>query len=734
MPKKRGPGRPRKKSRKSNGGKEELRTLNVSPHVKRALAVIVFLALAIISIMSIFGAAGALGAVLKNVISLLFGWGSYILPIFFLVISLALFGARNSDEEKVSSVSKRVYIGSTLSLLALSGLFHIFALNGRIDRAFSLVSEGAGGGYFGAVVAFPIYKVASFWGSLVILLAVILFSAVLIWGEALKNIFAGLGSRPAAGGKQTQKIKINQMESAGFATSEVAEKAVLIDDGEKEISVKSFTDGRESVMNYKLAKERFKKDNWEVPGVDLLEDAKSEVDSGNIEANVKIIQKTLADFGIPVEMGEVNVGPTVTQYTLRPAEGIKLSQILALQNDLALALAASSVRIEAPIPGRSLAGIEVPNKSKAIVRLKDIVQSENFVVNKSNLAFGLGRDVAGRAIIADLTKMPHLLIAGATGTGKSIAINSLLISLLFRNSPEEMRLIVIDPKRVELTLYERIPHLLTPVVTDYTKAINSLKWAVSEMDRRYALLSETKNRNIAEYNQKAPEKIPYIVVIVDELADLMSVARADVESAIVRLAQMARAVGIHLVLATQRPSVDIITGLIKANITSRIAFAVASQVDSRTILDSSGAEKLLGAGDMLYTTAEFSKPRRIQGTFISEREVKNVVRFLQEQAGDVEYSEEIMERQRQPVAVSGEVHENEDDLMPEAIEEVKRARKASASLLQRRLRVGYARAARLLDLMEERGIIGPADGAKPRDVYVSDEGDGFDEEADNELQ
>jgi S-DNA-T family DNA segregation ATPase FtsK/SpoIIIE len=460
--------------------------------------------------------------------------------------------------------------------------------------------------------------------------------------------------------------------------------------------------------------------DWKLPPFDLLDDNKTEVDSGNIESNVAVIQKTLGDFGIEVEMGEVNVGPTVTQYTLRPATGVKLSQIASLQNDLALALAAHSIRMELPIPGKALVGIEVPNKATAIVRLREVMQTSDFINHKSKLALGLGRDVAGRPQISDLAKMPHLLVAGATGTGKSVAINSLFISLLYRNTPQDVKFIVVDPKRVELNLYNGIPHLLTPVITESDKAVNALKWAVAEMDRRYKLLAEVGKRNIVEYNEANELQLPYIVILVDELADLMAVAQQDVEASIVRLAQMARAVGLHLVLATQRPSVEIITGLIKANITSRIAFAVASQIDSRTILDTSGAEKLLGNGDMLFTSAEFTKPRRVQGAYIGEKEVKKVVDFFKQQTGAVIYNEEIVEKPKRPLGIPGMEggdDDSEDDLFEAAKEEVMRAGKASASLLQRRLRVGYARAARLLDILEDKGIIGPGEGAKPREVY-----------------
>jgi S-DNA-T family DNA segregation ATPase FtsK/SpoIIIE len=423
-------------------------------------------------------------------------------------------------------------------------------------------------------------------------------------------------------------------------------------------------------------------------------------------------------------MGEVNVGPTVTQYTFRPAVGVKLAQIISRQADLALALAAPSIRIEAPIPGKSLVGIEVPNATKALVGLRGLLETSAFMDTPANLLFVLGRDVAGHPMMADLAKMPHLLIAGATGAGKSVCINTIMTSFLYRNSPEELRFIVIDPKRVELTLYNGIPHLLTPVVTDHKQAVNALKWMVSEMDQRYRILSEEGRRNIEEYNAGAKEKLPYLVLIVDELADLMSVAKADVETSIVRLAQMARAVGLHLVLATQRPSVNIITGLIKANITSRIAFSVASQVDSRTILDIAGAEDLLGHGDMLYMTASLPKPKRIQAPYMSEKEVRRVVDFLKNQSGPVEYQTDILEKHQSAVGVGGSGLDDSDDvdgdLINAAIEEIRRSRKASASFLQRRLKVGYARAARILDVLEERGLIGPADGAKPREVFIDD--------------
>ncbi|PJE57968.1 MAG: cell division protein FtsK, partial [Candidatus Portnoybacteria bacterium CG10_big_fil_rev_8_21_14_0_10_36_7] len=456
----------------------------------------------------------------------------------------------------------------------------------------------------------------------------------------------------------------------------------------------------------------------------ILESDKGEPSSGDIQANATIIKRTLANFSIEVEMAEVNVGPTVTQYTLRPAQGIKLTKITGLANDLALSLAAHPIRIEAPIPGRSLVGIEIPNKTATKVRMRNLLASPLLQEKNSNLCLALGRDVAGIPIFPDLAKMPHLLIAGATGTGKTICLNALITSLLYQNTPENLRFILIDPKRVEFTPYMGIPHLLTPVILNPEKAVNALRWAVGEMERRFDVLSGLGARDITSYNNKLKAKsdedlMPFIVIVIDELADLMSTFGREMEAAIVRIAQMARAVGIHLVLATQRPSVEVITGLIKANITTRIAFQVASQIDSRTILDSAGAEKLLGNGDLLLLSAESSKPRRVQGVFISEKEVKSTTDYLKD-AGEVSYQEEIIQPKQSQTdsEIAGE-NSGDDELYGEARRTVIEAGKASASLLQRRLRVGYARAARLLDILESNGIIGPSDGAKPRDILIA---------------
>jgi S-DNA-T family DNA segregation ATPase FtsK/SpoIIIE len=482
----------------------------------------------------------------------------------------------------------------------------------------------------------------------------------------------------------------------------------------------------------------------------LLEKKQSPADAGDVQQNAQIIKDTMAEFNIAVEMEGANIGPKVTQYTMRPPSGVKLTRITQLETNIALNLAATSLRMEAPIPGQKVVGIEVPNRKAADVRLHSILTSKQWTGSGEPLGFAIGKDIAGDAVVGELNKMPHLLIAGQTGSGKSVMINTLLTSLLYRNSPSEMKLILVDPKQVEMAPYEDIPHLITPVINEPEKTISALKWAVNEMERRYKLLAEHKVRDIKTYNtmiQNGRKKItvqdedghdqehengamPYIVVVIDELADLMMVAARDVEALIVRLAQKARAVGIHLVLATQRPSVDVITGLIKANVPARIAFTVASQVDSRTILDQVGAEKLLGQGDMLMSTAALPKPKRIQGAWVTDDEVLKITDHLRQQSPP-QYNDEVVS---QPVQLNGKggvvmdfdnAGSGNDDMFQDAVRVVIESGKASASLLQRRLRVGYARAARLIEEMEEQGIIGPADGARPRDVLVSSMDDVF---------
>lgn len=458
---------------------------------------------------------------------------------------------------------------------------------------------------------------------------------------------------------------------------------------------------------------------WQYPPLSLLHESHgTTANRGNLKHNAQIIEKTLESFGITAKVVEVNLGPTITQYALEIPMGTKLSKILSLQNDLALALATQTgnVRIEAPIPGKSLVGIEIPNITPEFVNLKGVLTYEGIRTNKSKLAVGLGLNVSGNPVITDLGKMPHVLIAGTTGSGKSVLINALIATLLFRASPQEVKLILVDPKRVELSDYNDIPHLLTPVIVEPDKILSALKWAISEMDRRYKLFRDAQVRNITGYNELSGfQALPYIIIIVDELQNLMDYAPVEVEDAIVRLASMARATGIHLIIATQRPSVDVITGIIKANIPCRIAFNVSSMVDSRVILDQPGAEKLLGRGDMLYVPPDASKPMRIQGVYVSDVEIRNLINFLKKSGFTPEYTEEVIQM---PIGKFDGSGGQRDELFEEAVRTVCQYDRASSSLLQRRLRIGYARAARLLDDLESVGIVGPGEGSKPRDVLV----------------
>lgn len=465
-------------------------------------------------------------------------------------------------------------------------------------------------------------------------------------------------------------------------------------------------------------------DIWEYPPLSLLNESPGEkADRGDIKKIASIIEKTLSSFGVEARVVEVNLGPAVTQYALELALGIKVSKITSLANDLALATEAPTgqIRIEAPIPGRNLVGIEIPNRSLEVVTLRTMLASDRMQKAKSKLTVALGLDVSGSPISADISKMPHLLVAGTTGSGKSVLINAFIASLLFRASPQEVKLILVDPKRVEFTLYNGIPHLLTPVIVEPEKILSALRWAMSEMDNRYKLFAERGVRNIDGYNELSGfQALPYIVIVVDELADLMMFAPVDVEDAIARIAQMARATGIHLIIATQRPSVNVITGLIKANIPARIAFNVSSMIDSRVILDTPGAEKLLGRGDMLFIPPEQAKPSRIQGAFITEKEVKKAVEFLKSKGTPVEYTEEILTQSAPSKKMGGGTGgaDGRDAQIDEAIRIVCQFNTASASFLQRKMSIGYSRAARILDQLEEMGVVGSADGSKPRDVLV----------------
>ena len=665
---------------------------------------IVSFSLALLSLLSFIGKAGRAGELFNITSRSLFCLGCFIIPVAFVFLGISF----------VKSLSRRVYssavFGTALFVLTFLGLFFIF---GGGDTQARVVQ----GGYLGLIFGYPLLSFVGFTASTIVLIALSMI-AVLI---SLNISIGGLFAKPPEETDSTDVIVKKGNEIVDQKKPEF--KPAVTPINARTVKTEPMSDKEFVIKNLKLGK-------WTLPSIDLLNEDQEEAVTGDINASATIIKRTLSNFGIDVEMGEVSIGPTVTQFTLRPAVGVKLSRIGTLNPDLSLALAAHPIRIEAPIPGKSLVGIEVPNKKVAIIGLHNMFDSDEFIKSKYFLPLALGRDVAGTPIFAGLEKMPHLLVAGATGTGKSVAINAILLSLLYKHSPNALKLILIDPKRVELTLYNDIPHLITPVITDNKKVIGALKWAIGEMDRRYDQLSRVGSKDMFSYNAKMTDRsepiMPAIVIVIDELADLMASFGRDVEAAIVRLAQMSRAVGIHLILSTQRPSVEVITGLIKANITSRIALAVPSQIDSRTILDMPGAEKLLGKGDMLFLSGDTAKPRRVQGALVTETEVHDVVKFIKEQGDQLEVSNEqsLQVDFNAPVSQGGRDsdYDTEDDMYPDAKLVVMEAGKASASLLQRRLRVGYARAARLLDILEDRGVIGPGDGAKPREVYMKADG------------
>jgi len=650
----------------------------------------------VILIFSFFDKAGPAGNAFKNLSLFLFAKLTYLLPFVFFGISIFYFLKR--IEKKNLAI-----ISTFIVFLALTAIFS----TGKVGVFFAKPIEK----YFGQILKNLIW-------------ITVLFVGILFFHQSLSKEK-----------EQVEKIEIPRKVQPKI----IPERKPL----KRKISLKvfSFHKNKEKEKEKQKEKKAVLPKKVLLPPINLLEETKEPPLSGDIKKNSEIIKNTLQNFGIICEVTEVHIGPTVTQYCIKPAPGIKLSKITTLSNNLALALASHPIRIEAPIPGKSLVGIEVPNKRRSRVRLKELISSKDFQKSKNSLLFPLGRDVAGFEIYDDLTRAPHLLVAGATGTGKTMFLNNLILSLIFRNSPQDLRFLLIDPKRVEFSVYQDLPHLLCPVIHDVQKTIATLTWITKEMERRFKILAKSGTRDIFSYNRKFPdEKIPFIILIIDELADLMAARPREMEAGIVRLAQLARAVGIHLVLATQRPSVEVITGLIKANITSRIAFQVASQVDSRTILDTSGAEKLLGKGDLLFISARFAKPKRAQAPFVSEKEVREVVNFLAKNYSfeldsnilDIKNSLKEALDKEQETFIGGEFLA-EDPLYERAKQLVIEAQKASASLLQRRLRIGYARAARILDMLEERGIIGPADGAKPREVYQKRENN-FEQNNDGEFE
>ncbi|OGD86437.1 hypothetical protein A2870_01025 [Candidatus Curtissbacteria bacterium RIFCSPHIGHO2_01_FULL_41_11] len=659
---------------------------------------------AILLLLSFFTTAAALVSLRENFYKL-FGISTFLIPFLILLLSLPLIGIKN----KFTKIN--ILLGLTSALLSISGL--------------GAGIKSTAGGLFGSTLWSVFKGLVTAPGAFFVLFFALLISIIVTLNTSPDQAIAAVVAVYTKISSVVKAISSKLFKPrAKFITKSVSE-------GNYKPRSNQYKDRDENGLGQSVVVNTpGQAQIWQYPPLSLLSDSHgTAANRGNLKQNALTIEKTLEAFGIHAEVVEVNPGPTVTQYALKIPVGTKLSKILTLQNDLALNLATSTgnVRIEAPIPGKSLVGIEIPNISPEFVNLKGALSDDAMRSNKSKLAVGLGLDVSGNTVITDIGKMPHVLIAGTTGSGKSVLINAIIATLLFRASPQEVKLILVDPKRVELSEYNDIPHLLTPVIVEPDKILSALKWAMNEMDRRYKLFRDAQVRNIAGYNELSGfQAIPYIVIIIDELHNLMEFAPVEIEDAIVRLAAMARATGIHLIIATQRPSVDVITGLIKANIPARIAFNVSSMVDSRVIIDQPGAEKLLGKGDMLYVPPDASKPMRIQGVYVSDAEIRNLIGFLKQSGFAPEYTEEVITMPIGKVGLgSSGPGGAKDEFFEEAVRTICQYDRASASLLQRRLRIGYARAARLLDELEMAGIVGPGEGSKPRDVLVKNPDDYF---------
>ena len=729
----------------------------------------------------IYNQSGIMGQQISSILSGVMGFIKYIVPIGTFLI--AIYKLCNKKEDAYIKLFQYA-----LLLVCVAIFMHIVYLpkdveqfsNGFLDTVTRAYEQGKTddkvGGVIGAIGAIPLTKLLGKVGASILVLGVELILIILIFNinpiEEIRVRLAEREERKLAEEKERIKeerkkptvmnVEENEDKKETRREKRLREKeeqrraALELDD---QITINLNDDGKNSKKKASegyIEENLFKKEqeqkqekvkevlqlehaltvedeHYEFPPVQLLSEGEKKSVKGGKKAvtdTAAKLQKTLYSFGVSAKVENVSVGPAITRYELKPAEGVRVSKIANLADDIALNLAAETIRIEAPIPGKQAVGIEIPNKENEIVHLRDIIDCSKFIEHKSKLAFALGKDVAGEEVVTDIAKMPHVLIAGATGSGKSVCINTLIASIIYKAKPSEVKLVMVDPKVVELSVYNGIPHLLIPVVTDPKKAAGALAWAVQEMENRYSLFASKNVRDIKGYNEEldkegSTEKLPQIVIIIDELADLMMVSSKEVEDSICRLAQKARAAGMHLVIATQRPSVDVITGIIKANIPSRISFAVSSQVDSRTILDMAGAEKLLGKGDMLFYPAGAAKPTRVQGAFISDKEVEKVVDFVKAN-GEATYNDDILEQIEKANSTDKEIEEQENDddtdpLLMEAIEVVVETGQASTSFIQRRFKVGYARAGRIIDQMEERGIISRFQGSKPREVLMSKE-------------
>lgn len=769
------------KKKKSKNKKKQLK-LNTD------MKVILLILLGIILAILIYGNSGYVGNFLNEILGGMVGIFKYLVPI--VPFISAIYMVSNNKEDLLSKIIPTSII--MLCCLATMTLYQILnnaleyniQFSEIIDRAFYLGKWNKGGGIIGILIAYPLVKLFEPIAALIIILGIAVIVAVVVFGlkpsEHISNIVNKVeNGRKVNRNDENQNANSHKKHSViqedlgdvAYSKPETARErkqrekeerrreALKVDEQltinmlEQEKKNKNSNSNNDDYIENNLFKQEEEKkedkkkevlqlehalvvedEHYEYPPVELLSKGKkaSRGSAKMLADTAAKLQKTLYSFGVSAKVENVSVGPTITRYELKPAEGTRVSKIANLADDIALNLAAETIRIEAPIPGKQAVGIEVPNKEKEAVHLREVIESSEFENNKSKLSVALGKDVAGKTIIADIGKMPHVLIAGSTGSGKSVCINSIITSIIYNAKPSEVKLVMVDPKVVELSVYNGIPHLLIPVVTDPKKAAGALAWAVQEMDDRYNKFAQKGVRDLKGYNKAIEKenenaKLPQIVIIIDELADLMMVAAKEVEEAICRLAQKARAAGMHLVIATQRPSVDVITGLIKANVPSRIAFAVSSQVDSRTILDSTGAEKLLGKGDMLFYPVGASKPLRVQGAFVSDEEVEKIVDFIKMNAGEVNYSEDIIESIEKGNKSDKELLESEaceddsDPFLQDAIETVIETGQASTSFIQRRFKVGYARAGRIIDQMEERGVISGYQGSKPREVLMSKE-------------
>jgi S-DNA-T family DNA segregation ATPase FtsK/SpoIIIE len=763
--------------------KSKKKQMKLNTDIKVILLILLGIVLAIL----IYGNSGYVGNFLNEILGGIMGIFKYIVPVVPFVSAIYMFS--NNKEDLLTKI-----IPSSIILLCCSATMTLYQILNNaleyniqfqeiLDRAFYLGKLNKGGGVIGLLISYPLVKLFEPIAALIIIIGIAIIVAVIVFGLKPSEHISKFVNKMEDERKinRTEEQKSNKIKKqsviqddlgdVAYAKPETARErkqrekeerrreALKVDEQltinmlEQEKKAQNTNKSNGDYIEGNLFKQEEEKkeekkkevlqlehalvvedEHYEYPPVELLSKGKkaSRGSAKMLADTAAKLQKTLYSFGVSAKVENVSVGPTITRYELKPAEGTRVSKIANLADDIALNLAAETIRIEAPIPGKQAVGIEVPNKEKEAVHLREVIESSEFENNKSKLSVALGKDVAGKTIIADIGKMPHVLIAGSTGSGKSVCINSIITSIIYNAKPSEVKLVMVDPKVVELSVYNGIPHLLIPVVTDPKKAAGALAWAVQEMDDRYNKFAQKGVRDLKGYNKAIEKenenaKLPQIVIIIDELADLMMVAAKEVEEAICRLAQKARAAGMHLVIATQRPSVDVITGLIKANVPSRIAFAVSSQVDSRTILDSTGAEKLLGKGDMLFYPVGASKPLRVQGAFVSDDEVEKIVDFIKMNAGEVSYSEDIIESIEKSNKSDKELLESEaceddsDPFLQDAIETVIETGQASTSFIQRRFKVGYARAGRIIDQMEERGIISGYQGSKPREVLMSKE-------------